>query len=285
MNETVELISKFAEDLPAEAARGEEALWEYLARRGAGVINCHAASFFEADDVKKRLTFKKSIGPVGGDLVGLAFGYQGVVGFCAEGRKSVLVNDTESSPLFTKKVDKGSGFQTKNVIAVPAVAGGELLGVMEFINSIPGAFTDADLKAAELMTALTARDVYILRLGATVKQLNLKGESTINNLSGGFIGADLDGKVIFFNPKASEIFEVQGDAYLNKPVVELFQLCPDIVGAIGDVLKQGKTVRRQEFRCKVNGRDKVIGYSSINMKGVDGKVIGGGIIFQDITNL
>ena len=207
-----------------------------------------------------------------------------MVGFCAESRKSVLVNDAENSPLFTKKVDKGSGFQTKSALAVPAIANGELLGVMEFINSIPGAFTEDDLKCAEMMTALAARDVYIVRLGTTIKQLNLKGESTINNLSGGFIGADLEGKVIFFNPKASEIFEV-GQEYLNKPVVELFQLCPDIVGAIGDVLKQGKTVRRQEFKCKVNGKEKVIGYSSINMKGVDGKVIGGGIIFQDITNL
>lgn len=285
MSDMLDFIQKFAADLPAEAAKGEDALWDNLARRGAGIVNCFAASFFEADDIKKRLTFKKSIGPVGGDLVGISFPYQGVVGFCAEGRKSVLVNDADNSPLFTKKVDKGSGFHTKSVIAVPAIANGELLGVIEFINSIPGEFTDDQLKAAEAITALTAKDVYIKRLEATIKQLNLKGESTINNLSGGFIGADLEGKVIFFNPKASEIFEVQGDSWLNKGVVELFQMCPEVVGAIGDVLKQNKTVRRQEFKCKVNGKEKTIGYSSINMKGVDGKIIGAGVIFQDITNL
>ncbi len=284
MSDMLDFISKFSEDLPAEAAKGEEALWEYLARRGAGIVNCHAASFFEADEARKRLTFRKSIGPVGGDLVGVSFGYQGVVGFCAESRKGILVNDAENSPLFTKKVDKGSGFRTKSVIAVPAIANGELLGVMEFINSIPGEFSEAELKAAELITSLTARDVYIKKLEATIKHLNLKGESTINNLSGGFIGSDMEGRVIFFNLKASEIFEV-GQEYLNKPVVELFQLCPDIVGAIGDVLKQNKTVRRQEFKCKVNGAEKVIGYSSINIKGVDGKIIGAGVIFQDITNL
>ncbi len=284
MNDSLELISKFAEDLPAEALKGEDALWDYLARRGAGIVNCHAASFFEADEAKKRLTFKKSIGPVGGDLVGVSFGYQGVVGACAQGRKALLVNDVETSPLFTKKVDKGSGFQTRTVMAVPAVANGELLGVIEYINSIPGLFSEADLRTAEALTALVARDVYIKKLEATIKQLNLKGESTINNLSGGFIGSDMEGRVIFFNPKASEIFEV-GQEYLNKPVVELFQLCPDVVNAIGDVLKQGKTVRRMEFAIAVNGRKKLIGYSSINIKGVDGKIIGAGVIFQDITNL
>jgi hypothetical protein len=68
-------------------------------------------------------------------------------------------------------------------------------------------------------------------------------------------------------------------------VISLAQLCPDLVNAIGSVLKQNKTVRRQEFRCLVKGREKVIGYSSINIKGVDGGVVGAGVIFQDITNL
>jgi PAS domain-containing protein len=270
--------------MAAENPQGEDALWGYLARKGAGLLNCHAASFFEVEEAKHRLTFRASIGPVGGDLIGVSFAYQGVAGFCADSRKPVLVNDAENSPLFTKKVDHGTGFSTKTVIAVPAVANGELLGVVEFINSMAGAFTEADLKAAALMAALVARDVYIKKLEATIKQLNLKGESTINNLSGGFIGADLEGKVIFFNPKASEILGV-GQEYLNKPVVSLFQICPEVVGAIGDVLKQNKTVRRQEFACTVNGVKKIVGYSSINIKGVDGKIIGAGIIFQDITNL
>jgi PAS domain S-box-containing protein len=284
MNDIIDLLTKFCEAMAAEKPQGEDALWEYLARRGAGLLNCHAASFFEADDAKRRLTFRKSTGPVGADLVGMSFAYQGVAGFCAESRKPVLVNDAETSPLFTKKVDHGTGFRTKTVIAVPAVANGELLGVAEFINAVSGAFSEADMKAAALLASLTARDVYIQRLENTIKQLNLKGESTINNLSGGFIGADMDGKVIFFNPKASEIFGV-GQEYLNKPVMELFQLCPEVVGALGDVLKQGKTVRRQEFKCRISGKEKVIGYSSINMKGVDGKIIGAGIIFQDITDL
>ncbi len=284
MSDIIDLLLKFDSDLCAERGKGEDAVWDFLVRRGAALLGCHAATFFEADETKRRLTFRKSIGPVGGDLVGVAFAYQGVAGACAERKEPVLVNDAETNPLFTKKVDEGTGFRTKNVLAVPVMANGELLGVAEFVNSVSGSFTEEALKTAALISAAAARDVYIGRLEATIKQLNLKGESTINNLSGGFIGADLTGKVIFFNPKASEIFEV-GQEYLNRPVVELFQLCPDIVGAIGDVLKQGRTVRRQEFTCTVNGKKKVVGYSSINIKGVDGKVIGAGIIFQDITNL
>ena len=284
MSDTLDLLIKFSDDLTAENLRDEDLLWDYLVRKGAGLLNCHAASFFEADEARRRLTFRKSIGPVGGDLVGQAFAYQGVVGACAESRKPVLINDAEQSPYFTGKVDKASGFRTKTVIAAPVIANKVLLGVVEYINSAGGAFSEAEFRAASVMAALVARDVYIRRLETTLKQLNLKGESTINNLSGGFIGSDLEGRVIFFNPKAQEIFEVK-DEYMGKNVVELFQLCPDIVSAIGDVLKQNKIVRRQEFTCTVNSRKKVIGYSSINIKGVDGKVIGAGTIFQDITNV
>jgi len=265
-------------------AETEEELWLYLIKNASPLVNCQAATYFEANEAKKTLTFRHSTGPVGEDLVGVSFGYQGIAGWCAENRKPVIVNDTETDPRFTKKVDYSTGFKTRSVLAVPASAGGRLLGVVEFLNSAEGGFTAQDLQLAAIIASCVARDIYIGRLEVTVKQLSLKGESTINNLSGGFIGVDLDGKVVFFNPKAKEIFET-GDEYLNENIISLFQLSPDIVGAIGDVLKQGKTVRRKEFRYSVNGKTKVIGYSSINIKGVDGTVSGAGVIFQDITNL
>ncbi|OGS08132.1 MAG: hypothetical protein A2270_03570 [Elusimicrobia bacterium RIFOXYA12_FULL_51_18] len=278
------LLYSLVEDFSTGRTRTEEELWDYLIRKTSSVIGCHAATYFEVDEVQKTLTFRHSIGPVGADLSGVSFGYQGIVGWCAENRKPLLVNNVETDPRFTKKVDHGTGFKTKNALAVPAVSGGKLLGVVEFINAIEGAFNEQDLQLAAMITHCAARDIYISRLEVTIRQLSLRGESTINNLSGGFIGVDLEGKVIFFNPKAKEIFAV-GDEYLNKNIITLFNLSPDVVGAIGDVLKQGKTVRRQEFRYSVNGAVKVIGYSSINIKGVDGKVIGAGVIFQDITNL
>ncbi|MFA6434421.1 MAG: GAF domain-containing protein [Elusimicrobiales bacterium] len=278
------LLYALFEDFSSGQAKTEDELWDHLIRKTSSVIGCHAATYFEADEAKRTLTFRKSIGPVGADLTGVSFGYQGIAGWCAENRKPILVNDAETDPRFTGKVDHSTRFKTKSVLAVPAVSGGKLLGVVEFLNPAEGAFLAADLELAAMIVYCAARDIYISRLETTVRQLNLKGESTINNLSGGFIGADMDGKIIFFNPKAREIFEV-GEEYLDKNIISIFQLSPDIVGAIGDVLKQGRTVRRQEFKCSINGKVKVIGYSSINIKGVDGKVSGAGVIFQDITNI
>ncbi|HOW90401.1 MAG TPA: GAF domain-containing protein [Elusimicrobiales bacterium] len=279
-----ELYSLF-EKLSSAPAGTEDGIWDQMITVCAAAIGSEAATYFEAEEKQKTLTFRRSMGPVGSDIVGMSFGYQGIAGWCAENRKPILVADAGSDPRFTKKVDMLSGFVTKSVMAVPALAGGRLLGVAEFINrAAGGAFGEEDLRLAAMAASLAARDAYVCRLENTVAQLTMKVESTINNLSGGFIGVDLSGKVIFFNPKAQEIFDVGGE-YMGKNIISLFQLSPNIVSAIGDVLKLGKTVRRQEFKLSVGGRIKVIGYSSISIKGVDGVASGAGVIFQDITNL
>ncbi|MBU2529563.1 MAG: GAF domain-containing protein [Elusimicrobia bacterium] len=268
----------------AKKFQTEEEIWDFFIRSSSSLLNSIAATYFEADEKKRMLSIKNSIGPVGEDISGVSFPYEGIVGWCADTKKPIIVNDVETDTRFSKKMDFGSGFKTKSIVAVPCMVDNELLGVIEFINSMNGEFSEADLALATTLASFVSQKVYIARLRGTINKLNLKGESTINNLSGGFIGVDIEQKVIFFNPKAQEIFEV-GTEYLNKNIMDLMELCPDIVNVIGDVLKQDKIVRRQDFKCSVNGKEKIIGYSSMNIKGVEGENMGAGMIFQDITHL
>ncbi|MCG2725437.1 MAG: GAF domain-containing protein [Elusimicrobia bacterium] len=264
--------------------QNEDEIWDFFIRNSSSLLGSIVATYFEADDKKRTVSVKSSIGPVGEDIKGVSFGYEGIVGWCADNKQSIIVNDVEKDIRFSKKMDYGSGFKTKSILAVPCIVDNELLGIMEFINSLNGGFGETDLALAVILSSIVSQRVYIARLKGTINKLNFKGESTINNLSGGFIGVDLDNKVIFFNPKAKEIFEV-GDEYLNRNVMDLMGLCPKVVNVIGDVLKQDKIVRRQEFKYSINGKDKLIGYSSMNIKGVEGENMGAGMIFQDITNL
>ncbi|MBI4655854.1 MAG: GAF domain-containing protein [Elusimicrobia bacterium] len=279
-----EQIHIFVSGFKREKFETPDEIWDFLIRKASSIIGCHAATFFEADEAKKNLSIKKSIGPVAKDISRISFGYQGIVGWCAETREPIIANEVEKDPRFSKNVDYGTGFKTKSIIAVPCVYKDRLYGIVELINPVVGAFTEDDLKLVGTLCLIICQAVAIKELESALKQMSLKGENTINNLSGGFIGVDLDLKITFFNPKAREIFEV-GEEYLNKGIIDFYKACPDAVNIIGEVLKNGKTVRRQEFKCVVNGKTKTIGYSSITMKGVDGNMIGAGMIFQDITNV
>ncbi len=54
-------------------------------------------------------------------------------------KKTMIVNDVSNSKLFNKDIDKGSGYETKAVLAVPIMGYGDrVLGVMQLINKLDG---------------------------------------------------------------------------------------------------------------------------------------------------
>jgi diguanylate cyclase (GGDEF)-like protein len=89
------------------------------------------------DNEKKELFFEIV---VGGDEkaiknVRLKLG-EGIAGWVAKTGEPLLVTDVSKDKRFTKKVDKVSSFKTESVICVPLKSKGNILGVVELINSI-----------------------------------------------------------------------------------------------------------------------------------------------------
>jgi len=71
---------------------------------------------------------------------------QGIAGHVAETAECVLVPDCSKDPRFFKEADKKSLFVTRNIVAVPLIARGEVIGVMEVLNRIGDAtFDDGDV--------------------------------------------------------------------------------------------------------------------------------------------
>lgn len=264
----------------------EEDGWELFIKLVSERLACGASSFFTIDENKKIISFARATGPHSGEITGVSFGYTGVVGWCASNRKDLFVKNTKGHPLFSGKVDHITKFETKSIMCFCCYYGETLMGAVEFINpKNKPEFEDADFDTVKILLSLMSRIAYANKLEVTVKHLNDKAQSTINNLSGGFIGVDLEGRIIFFNPKAVEILEIKED-YMGKSYSELEKLAPDMKEAIKDVLVDNKIAKRMEFFYSLGGgRHKKIGYSTMNIKAVDGSVTGAGLIFQDITNL
>lgn len=284
--DSIKELSELAAEIERFKFETEEDGWGLFIGLVSEKMACEASSFFTVDDVKKNISFVKATGPNSEEITGVSFGYTGIVGWCASNRKNLFVKNTAGHPLFSKKVDYATKFETKSVICVCCYYGGVLSGAVEFINpKNKPEFEDSDFEAVRMLVALMSNRVYANKLEITVKHLNDKAQSTINNLSGGFIGVDLEGKIIFFNPKAVEILEVKED-FVGRPYPELEKLSPDMKEAIKDVLVDNRIAKRMEFFYSLSeGRHKKIGYSTMNIKAVDGSVTGAGIIFQDITNL
>ncbi|OHD16016.1 MAG: hypothetical protein A2086_04850 [Spirochaetes bacterium GWD1_27_9] len=65
---------------------------------------------------------------------------EGIAGMVWEHGQPILVEDAQKDARFSEKADKKSDFITTSIIAVPLIANGKIIGVMEAINKVDGSF-------------------------------------------------------------------------------------------------------------------------------------------------
>ncbi|MCX7647097.1 MAG: GAF domain-containing protein [Elusimicrobiales bacterium] len=273
-------INNFLENL--KGINDEKEIITRFLDYGISVLNCDSGTFFAVNESKKTITFDIVRGKNSEELSGISFGYTGIVGWCAQTKKDILVKDTSNNPVFTKKVDYATKYLTKSVIALNIGYSNDIFGIIEFINpKDKESFDDNDFELIKLISSSVSYKIYIIRIENSIFQINNRLNSTINNLSGGFIGIDNNGVVIFLNPRAREILKLEADM-IGKNYTEL----PDYIYQIKNLLsdaKNGKLVKRGEIICKIKSEDRKIGYSTISLRSMDSSIIGSALIFQDIT--
>ena len=82
---------------------------------------------------------------------------EGVAGTAARERRTVVVNDAYSSPLFNPEVDRRSGYKTQSLLAVPMESiDGKLIGVFQAVNRLDASRTDSQGEFTEEDTELFA---------------------------------------------------------------------------------------------------------------------------------
>ncbi|MEF3279397.1 MAG: GAF domain-containing protein [Elusimicrobiota bacterium] len=249
---------------------------------GINVLQCESGSFFAVNENKKTLTFDIVRGASSEELSGISFKYTGIVGWCAQTKKDILVKDVNNNPVFTKKIDYATQYKTKSVIAITIGYGRDLFGIVEFINpKNKNFFDETDFDLIKLISYCVSHKIYIIRMENSIFEVNKRLDSAINNLSGGFIGIDNNGIIVFLNPRAREILDIKGD-YVGKMYHDLDDYLYKIKELLGDS-KNGKFVKRGELVCKINSVEKKIGFSTISLRAIDGTILGSAIIFQDIS--
>jgi GAF domain-containing protein len=116
------------------------------------LLECEASSLFLIDPTGEQLVLKVATGPVRGEIKELRLNMgEGIAGWVAKNRQSLIVNDTKHDPRFLPAVDKATGFQTRSILAVPLMDHEHIVGVLEILNTAKAKqFERSDL---DLLTA------------------------------------------------------------------------------------------------------------------------------------
>ena len=137
---------------------------------------CHAesSSIWELDDEKNELFFRVVRGRAAGEIQSLRVPLgRGIVGSVARSGKAEIVNEVVQDPRWSG--DRDPHFTTRNILTVPLIARGEVIGVLQLLNRGGGeGFTQDDLRRMQLFAGILAAAVQNARLYADQKRTFLE---------------------------------------------------------------------------------------------------------------
>lgn len=108
-------------------------------------VGAEAASILLLDETKETFQFYRVEGVAKPLLGGATFpATEGIAGRVLETREAEIVNDAESDPRFYGQIDERTGYRTRNLMAIPLIAGDEPVGVLEVLNKEGGGPFTAD---------------------------------------------------------------------------------------------------------------------------------------------
>jgi adenylate cyclase len=93
----------------------------------------------------------------------------GIAGHVFQTGVGVVINDPYNDPRFNASVDERTGYRTDSIVCAPVrTMTGELIGVMQSLNKLDGAFTGLDL---ELLTDMTRQAAIVLQSLQNVERI------------------------------------------------------------------------------------------------------------------
>jgi HD-GYP domain-containing protein (c-di-GMP phosphodiesterase class II) len=110
------------------------------------LMDAETASLLLVDEEKQELFFEVALGDKGELLkeIRLKIG-QGIAGWVAQEGEPLIIADAQNDPRLFKDADKKSNFLTRNMICVPVKGKGKVIGVLQAINRMNGAFLSEDI--------------------------------------------------------------------------------------------------------------------------------------------
>ena len=121
------------------------------------ILQVEAGSLVLVDEEIGGVVFRKTFSPDRGWITGRTIQPEGgIVGHVIQSGESELVNNVERDPNFSAEVDEEAGFTARTILCVPLKIRDQVIGAIEVINKLDGAFTEQDRGLLQAMAASVA---------------------------------------------------------------------------------------------------------------------------------
>jgi len=177
------------------------------------VVRAEASSLLLLDQKTNELYFDVALGSAKESVKRLRLKVgEGIAGWVAKERVPLVVNDVTRDKRFTQRVDKSTQFTTRSILAVPMMAKGGLVGVIEALNKENGQdFTDADREAFEIFASQSAVAIENARLFSDISRERAKLNTVFAEMSEGVLLLDEKGSILMMNDACGRFLGVSSE--------------------------------------------------------------------------
>ncbi len=218
-----------------------------------------------------------------------------LVARAARNRELVVVNDTSLESDFLPNPLLP---QTRSEVAVPLVAGGQVLGVLDVQDDQADRFSPTDTAtfntlAGQIATALDNARLFEeqRRAEQAIRDLQRQNEQILNSAGEGIYGVDQNGITTFINPAAEQMLDWPAQDLIGKSHHDLIhhtkpdgepypqEECPIYAAYRDGTTHQGD----DEIYWRKDGTSFPVSYTSMPIRDEDGELVGAVVTFRDIT--
>ena len=187
-------------------------------------VSAEAASLMLLDEEKNNFQFFGLVPPQPAMMNAKFSANKGLAGKVLQSQQSEVINDVQKDPRFYRRFDLKTGFQTRNMVAIPLVAGTEKVGVLEVLNKAGGEpFQEEDrllLQSIAEEIAFAIHDARLVdakqALTAEIEKMHKFQTKLIQTSDDGIIANDPRGNILIFNEGAERILGHRKEDLIGK---------------------------------------------------------------------
>src|SRR5579859_6956616 len=149
------LFPVLLEVMAAIADQNLDKLLQTITRGASSVLGADRSTLFVVDRAKKQIWSKVAQG-AGITEIRIPIG-AGIAGQVALTGEIINIPDAYADPRFNREVDKRTGYVTHSILCMPMKdASGRIIGVLQLLNKLTGAFTAEDEQVLQSFAAQAA---------------------------------------------------------------------------------------------------------------------------------
>jgi PAS domain S-box-containing protein len=226
-----------------------------ILEQSTDALRVEVVSLALIDPDTQELVFRATTDP-NSRIIGqrLAIG-KGVAGWVARKGRGAVVPDVRQDPRFYPEMDRLTGAHTRAIACAPIQAGGRVIGVLEALNPLAGAFDNDALLVLTGIGSLAGTAINHAQLFERLQTAHQRYYDLFEDSMDAILVTDANGAILEVNQQVEALLNLERAALRGQNIHSLKVADPEKLGRNFEALAGATTINYETMLATPAGRD------------------------------